>query len=550
MTPDEADPAAGGASDPAHNLPELSVSDLSRALKRTVEEAFGRVRVRGEISQPKVAGSGHCYLRLKDDSAVLDGVIWKGTMARLALRPEDGLEVIATGRLTTYGGRSSYQIVIESLDLAGEGALLKLLEDRRRRLAAEGLFAAERKRPIPFMPRIIGVVTSPTGAVIRDILHRLNDRFPVHVLVWPARVQGEDAAAEITAAIEGFNALAPGGLVPRPDVVIVARGGGSLDDLMAFNDEAVVRAAAASAIPLVSAVGHETDTTLIDHAADLRAPTPSGAAEMVVPVRLDLLARVGDDGRRLVGAAARLLDDRAARLTGLARGLPDVARLVEDLTQRLDDRARRLALAGPAFLERRAAEVAHLAARLRGPRELLTIRAGELGHLARSLDGAAMRLLEERARALATTGARLRPDPLSREAERRADAMARAGSALDTALRRRLDDAEARLEGRGHLLESYSFRKVLARGFALVRDAGSDRPLTVATDTAPGQALALEFADGRVTARVDGDAASAPDSRSSREDASGPTPARKTAGAGRRGAKGADPRQGTLLDGL
>ena len=472
MTPDDPQTTPDGTPDAtpdsdapaqAHNLPEMSVSDLSRALKRTVEDAFGRVRVKGEISQPKVAGSGHCYLRLKDDQAVLDGVIWKGTMARLTLKPEEGLEVIATGRLTTYAGRSSYQIVIESLDLAGEGALLKMLEERRRRLAGEGLFATERKRPIPFLPRVVGVVTSPTGAVIRDILHRLGDRFPVHVLVWPVRVQGDGAAAEIAAGIEGFNALKPGGPVPRPDVLIVARGGGSLDDLMAFNEEAVVRAAAGSSIPLVSAVGHETDTTLIDHAADLRAPTPTGAAEMVVPVRLDLLAQVSDDGRRLVGGMARLLEDRAARLGGMARGLPDLGRMVEDLTQRLDDRAQRLALAGPALLERRAGELDRAFGRLKSPRDLVVLRAADLGHAGRALTGAAGRLLDERGRTLAHLAARLRPDPLTREADRRAEAVARAGTALDSAMGRRLDDAEARLQGRGALLESYSFRKVLAR---------------------------------------------------------------------------------------
>ncbi|MCA1941261.1 MAG: exodeoxyribonuclease VII large subunit, partial [Caenispirillum bisanense] len=299
-TPNSPPPRAG-----ARNVPEMTVSELSNALKRTVEDSFPLVRVRGEISQPKVAGSGHCYLRLKDDQAVIDGIIWRGSMMKLSLRPEEGLEVIATGRLTTYPGRSSYQIVIESLELAGEGALLKMLEDRRRRLQAEGLFDPARKKPIPFLPRIVGVVTSPTGAVIRDILHRISDRFPRHVLLWPVAVQGEAAAEQVANAIYGFNAMPADGSgpIPRPDVLIVARGGGSLEDLMAFNEEIVVRAAAASAIPLISAVGHETDTTLIDHAADLRAPTPTGAAEKAVPVRMDLLAQVRDCAGRLDGAA-------------------------------------------------------------------------------------------------------------------------------------------------------------------------------------------------------------------------------------------------------
>ncbi|HSK41782.1 MAG TPA: exodeoxyribonuclease VII large subunit, partial [Arenibaculum sp.] len=279
------------------NLPEVTVGELSRRLKRTIEETFGYVRVRGEISQPKRHGSGHVYLRLKDEAAVIEAVCWKGTAARLSVRPEEGLEVVCTGRLTTYPGRSQYQLVIETMELAGEGALLKMLEERKRRLAAEGLFDPGRKKPLPFLPDVIGVVTSPTGAVIRDILHRLADRFPRHVLIWPVAVQGEAAASQVAAAIEGFNRLpeAGAGPVPRPDLLIVARGGGSLEDLMPFNEEVVVRAAAASRIPLISAVGHETDTTLIDYAADRRAPTPSAAAEMAVPVRVEILAQVMDD---------------------------------------------------------------------------------------------------------------------------------------------------------------------------------------------------------------------------------------------------------------
>ncbi|MQX35742.1 exodeoxyribonuclease VII large subunit [Roseospira navarrensis] len=535
-----------------HNLPELSVSDLSQALKRTVEDAFGRVRVRGEISQPKIPGSGHCYLRLKDDAAVLDGVIWRGTLAKLSVRPEEGLEVVATGRLTTYPGRSSYQIIIESLELAGEGALLKMLEERKRRLATEGLFAAERKRRLPFLPRVVGVVTSPTGAVIRDILHRLNDRCPVHVLVWPVRVQGEGAAQEITAAIAGFNALDPAGTVPRPDVLIVARGGGSLEDLMAFNEVAVVRAAAASAIPLVSAVGHETDTTLIDFAADLRAPTPTGAAEMVVPVRLDLMAQVADDGRRLLGAMGRLLEDGGARLTGLLRGLPDPYRLMEDLTLRLDDRAQRLALAGPALLDRRRADLDRLAARLRSPREIVALRAAELGHLSRALDGAAVRAVDARGQALAGLAARLRPEPLAREAERRGADLARLSGVLDAAAARRLEDAAGRLERAGTLLESYSFRKVLDRGFVLVRDA-DDRPVPAAAGLAEGQGVSLQFADGRLGATIGSGgaerASSPPPPSPSPSPGAAPDPPKPRA-SGRAKPRRKDPRQGTLLDDL
>ena len=286
------------------NLPEYTVGEVARAVKRTVEGAFERVRVRGEISGFKRAASGHLYLALKDETAVLDSVVWRAAARRLSARPEDGLEVVCEGRLTTYAPRSRYQLIVESMRVAGAGALLALLEERRRKLAAEGLFDEARKRPVPFLPAVVGLVTSPSGAAIRDILQRLGDRFPRPVLVWPARVQGDGAAAEIAAAIAGFNRLAPGGAVPRPDVLIVARGGGSIEDLWAFNEEAVVRAAAASAIPFISAVGHETDTTLIDHAADWRAATPTAAAEKAVPVRADLAVDLLDRTRRLAAGFA------------------------------------------------------------------------------------------------------------------------------------------------------------------------------------------------------------------------------------------------------
>src|SRR3954449_12284209 len=331
-------PGAG----PGTNLPEYTVSELSLALKRSVEENFSHVRVRGEISGFKRHGSGHCYLVLKDSDAALDAVCWRQTAIRLPIKPEDGMEVVCTGRLTTYPGRSKYQLVIDTIALAGIGALLKILEDRRQRLAAEGLFAVERKKKLPYLPKIIGIVTSPSGAVLRDILHRLADRFPRHVLVWPVAVQGEGAAAQIAAAVQGFNRLAAGGPVSRPDLLIIARGGGSLEDLMPFNEEIVVRAAAESAIPLISAVGHETDTTLIDHAADRRAPTPTAAAEMAVPVRLDLRAELAAKAGRLSGGLARLFADRRIRLEGLARGLPDPLALIGAKAQLLDDRSERL----------------------------------------------------------------------------------------------------------------------------------------------------------------------------------------------------------------
>src|ERR1051325_3815791 len=311
------------------NLPAYTVSELSQALKRSVEENFLHVRVRGEISGYKRHSSGHCYLVLKDADAALDAVCWRQTAIRLPIKPEEGMEVVCTGRLTTYPGRSKYQLVIDSMALAGIGALLRILEERRQRLAAEGLFAPERKKKLPFLPEVIGIVTSPTGAVIRDILHRLADRFPRRVLLWPVAVQGEGAAAQIAAGIQGFNGLATGGPLPRPDLLIVARGGGSLEDLMPFNEEIVVRAAAASRIPLISAVGHETDTTLIDHASDRRAPTPTAAAERATPVLAELKALVSDLGARMHRCGGRVVEDRRSRIQHADRALKRVPDMVE-----------------------------------------------------------------------------------------------------------------------------------------------------------------------------------------------------------------------------
>ena len=336
------------------NLAEYTVTELAFALKRTVEDAYGLLRVRGELSGFKRAASGHLYFTLKDEKACIDAVAWRGSVPKLAFEPADGLEVICTGRLTTYPGRSKYQLVVERIEPAGVGALMALLEERRKALAAEGLFDADRKRPLPFLPEVVGVVTSPTGAVIRDILHRLADRFPRRVIVWPVLVQGEGAAAQIAAAIRGFSDLPADGAVPRPDVLIVARGGGSIEDLWAFNEEAVVRAAADCTIPLISAVGHETDTTLIDHVADRRAPTPTAAAEMAVPVRRDLVLQIDDLGGRLdhaVGAAASTSSRQ--RVDGLARGLPRPEMLLGLAAQRLDDLGERLRLRSPSELVRR-----------------------------------------------------------------------------------------------------------------------------------------------------------------------------------------------------
>jgi exodeoxyribonuclease VII large subunit len=393
---------------PGDNAPAFSVSQLSAAIKRAVEDGFARVRVRGELSGTKRAASGHFYAALKDDNALIDMVMWKGQAGRLAFRPEDGIEVIATGKLTTYPGRSKYQLVVDTLEVAGEGALMLLFEKLKARLGAEGLFDRDRKyEQLPYLPATIGVVTSPTGAVIRDILHRLADRCPTRVIVWPVLVQGEGAAAQIANAVRGFDAIEPGGPVPRPDLVIVARGGGSIEDLWAFNEEVVVRAIADCRIPTISAVGHETDVTLADYAADVRAPTPTAAAEMAVPVRAELQAQLATWGGRTIGAANRHQSLASERLTALARHLPKREALYAPQRQRLDDAEGRLG---------------------RSQRQRLAVIADRL----------------------ATRGAALRP----------------------TLLARRWDRDRALIEGLGRLLDSLDPRALLSRGYAMVRDGG------------------------------------------------------------------------------
>ncbi|HLS68679.1 MAG TPA: exodeoxyribonuclease VII large subunit [Kiloniellales bacterium] len=476
------------------NLPELSVSEISGAIKRTLENAFDRVRVRGEISGFKRAASGHCYMALKDDRAVLDAVCWRGTSQRLALQPEDGLEVIATGRITSYPGRSKYQLIIDSLEMAGEGALLKLLEERRRKLAAEGLFAAERKRVLPFLPEVIGVVTSPSGAVIRDILHRLEDRFPRRVLVWPVLVQGQGAAEQVAEAIRGFNRLPRSGPCPRPDLLIVARGGGSLEDLWAFNEEIVVRAAADSQIPLISAVGHETDTTLIDFASDRRAPTPSAAAEMAVPVRSELIATVMDLGRRQVSSSARYLAERRNLVEGLGRGLPDPQRLLLEKGQSLDERLERLELALQVWLRQRATEVETLGHRLPHPWQQYRFAEQALEAQSGRLEPAAQRLLVQRYQALEG----LVPLPPHRELRHAAQSLEAWAERLAPAATRLLRARQEGMEACARLLLSLSYKQTLARGYAVVR--GPEGLVQRADQVHPGTSLVLEFADGEVEA--------------------------------------------------
>ena len=492
------------------NAPELSVTELANALKRTVEDRFGYVRVRGEVSGYRGPhSSGHVYFSLKDQGARLDAIIWKMAFAKMKIRPEEGLEVIASGKLTTFPGKSSYQIVIESLEPAGVGALMALLEERRKRLGAEGLFDQGRKRPIPFLPAVIGVVTSPTGAVIRDILHRLEDRFPRPVLVWPVRVQGETSGSEVAAAILGFNALPLEGPIPRPSVIIVARGGGSLEDLWGFNDEAVVRAVFESTIPVISAVGHETDWTLIDHVADLRAPTPTGAAEMCVPVRSDLLATLADLARRQHAGTRRILDQRSSALRSLARALPSGDAVVAGPRQRLDRASERLDARLTASLQDRRLRLSRASTLLQrhSPQS-------ELARRRERYEGTVRRLRAARQ----TTGQR-KFDNLAAFVRRLTTAMeARTGLARQqiassqarvSLFHQRLRSAEAtncqrsqvRLQSASKLLLALGYKNVLQRGYALVLDEGG-HPVRSASALHPGSRVDLQFAEGTSAALI------------------------------------------------
>ncbi len=436
------------------NMPEMSVSELANALKKTVEENYSFVRVRGELGRVVLAKSGHLYFDIKDESATLNTIMWKGNASRLPFKPEEGLEVVAEGRLSTYPGRSNYQMIADKLRPAGVGALMQLLEERKKKLTAEGLFAAERKKPIPFLPAVIGVVTSPTGAVIRDILHRVRDRFPVRVIIWPALVQGEKAATEVEAGIRGFNALKAGGAIPRPDVIIVARGGGSIEDLWPFNEERVVRAAADSEIPLISAVGHETDTTLIDFASDRRAPTPTGAAEMALPVRTELIQQVQTLSGRLTRRLTGTVEKRKLELRSAVGRLPKLDAL------------------------------------LQGPRQRLDLAAQRFG-------GSLSRMVARKRGRFDQAGGGLRPAALRREIAGKRGEVQRMAGRLQPALGRGLKRLRDALREQTRVLDSVSYERVLARGFSLVTraDGGLVRS---AGSVANGDALRLRFADGEV----------------------------------------------------
>ncbi|RUX78661.1 MULTISPECIES: exodeoxyribonuclease VII large subunit [unclassified Mesorhizobium] len=510
------------ASESRTNAAEYTVSEISGALKRTVEDVFGNVRVRGEISGYRGPhSSGHAYFALKDDRARLDAVVWKGTMSRLKFRPEEGMEVIATGKLTTYPGKSNYQIVIDNLEPAGAGALMALLEERKRRLQAEGLFDTGRKRLLPFMPRVIGVVTSPTGSVIRDIIHRIKDRFPLHVLVWPVRVQGETSGAEVTAAVNGFNALAWDGAIQRPDLLIVARGGGSLEDLWGFNDEALARAVAASGIPVISAVGHETDWTLIDLVADVRAPTPTGAAEIAVPVKADLEATLASLGARLKAAVLRNFERKRQAARAAARALPSPDQLLALPRRRLDEATSRLGRGllvsterkrarffavklTPAMLSQRIAEARRTNERnlLRAQgalRAMARARRAELNRAADQLPKCARASLQRHKQQLAMLQGRITIEPTARRQRVQRDLLTALTRRGTQAVVLRLERLRGRVVQADRLMASLSHKAVLARGFALVRDADG-AVVKQAADVVSGMALSLEFADGTADA--------------------------------------------------
>ncbi|MDB6455144.1 exodeoxyribonuclease VII large subunit [Falsirhodobacter sp. 20TX0035] len=490
---------------PTDNAAEFTVSELSGAVKRVIEGEFGMVRVRGEIGRVSRPASGHLYYDLKDDRSVIAAITWKGQAGKLTVRPEEGMEVIATGRMTTFPGQSKYQLIIEDIRPAGAGALMAMLEKRRLALAAEGLFDADRKRPLPWLPEVIGVVTSPSGAVIRDILHRLRDRFPRHVLIWPVAVQGDKCAPEVAAAIRGFNALPAGGPIPRPDLLIVARGGGSLEDLWGFNEEIVVRAAADSRIPLISAVGHETDTTLIDHVSDRRAPTPTAAAEMAVPVRVELLAAVDQRGASLSRCIATGFVNRAQRLRDLARALPRPETLTQTAAQRHDLWAGRLDGALGVGVTHRRAKLTELAVHLR-PRLLADLAARGRERLAdrtRALDTCTHRRHERGAERLAALSARLAPAyaralaEADRDMARRRDNLVKLEARLNAAPAVRLRALADQLEGTDRLRQTLGYRETLARGYAVIR--GDGEVLTTKAAAEKAAVLEAEFIDGRVT---------------------------------------------------
>ncbi|MEZ5690119.1 MAG: exodeoxyribonuclease VII large subunit [Rickettsiales bacterium] len=482
--------------DIGHNQIVYSVSEISSSIKNMVEDRFGRVCLRGEISGWKVASSGHVYFSLKDSSAVINAICWRGVAGKFNFKPEDGLEVVASGKVTTYAGRSSYQIIVDSMRPSGVGALMALLEKRKAELEKEGLFAPERKKKLPYLPQVIGVITSPTGAVIRDILHRISERFPLRVLVFPVAVQGEGAAEQITAAINFFNNLDHDSKIPKPDLLIVARGGGSIEDLWAFNEEIVVRAAANSSIPLISAVGHETDTTLIDYVSDRRAPTPTAAAEIAVPVRSELILGIKQLSLRGDSAISRLITQRSEKLNGMARGLPKPMQLLQAATQRLDDWSERLVSSLPTLLTIKQQKLTLMSAHLR-PHILINDinnRQEKLVSLHKTLEFFTKRNLDTKKDKLFSIERALRPITLVNDIKKYNKQLNDLSDRLYSSTVRKLDYTARKLENSGSLLESVNYKKVLARGFALVKNDEGNLVMT-AKEAKNSKKLQIVFAD-------------------------------------------------------
>ena len=490
---------------PVSNMPEYTVSEISGAVKRTLETTFGRIRVRGELTEVKRYPSGHIYLSLKDENAKISGVVWKTTVPRLGMVPENGTEVIATGRISAYGERSSYQLIIERMEYAGVGALLARVEMIRQRLAAEGVFDTDRKCAIPRLPRVIGVVSSERGAVIQDIRTTIARRFPRRILLWPVPVQGEGSAERVAAAIAGFDAMQTTADPPRPDVLIVARGGGSLEDLMAFNEEIVVRAAAACRVPLISAVGHETDTTLIDHVADCRAPTPTAAAEMAIPARSDLVVDLSHKASRLISALNRLAQERRLRLSRAERGIPDLPALLGSARQRLDDRAERALLALPSLVARRRVVLTSIERRLPDPHKISAAARETMRDRSLRLRLSAPTLLAARHSGLDLASQRLTAAVHRALTTLRGQADRVIGRVSEAPLRASVREARAHLSGIGPRLEAASPLALLQRGYVLVSNPAG-QPITSAAAVKPGGRLRLQFGDGEVDAVAQGGA--------------------------------------------
>jgi len=467
-----------------NEIPTFTVSQLAGSIRKTLETSFGKVRLRGEVSGFKKHTSGHIYLSLKDEQALISAVCWRGMATRLSCMPEDGMEVIATGRITTYGGRSQYQIIIENIEHAGQGALLKLLEDRKKKLMAEGLFDASRKKNLPFFPKVIGVITSPTGAVFRDILHRIKDRFPCYVILWPSAVQGEKAQEEITQAIWGFQGFEIDGVTPitssismRPDLIILARGGGSLEDLWCFNEEKVVRAVAACSIPIITAVGHETDTTLVDFASDRRAPTPTGAAEIAVPVRSDILFSILENKNRLARSSLQRVGTYENYLEQLKRHLDKPARLLDRSIQRLDDISEKLPRAGKAVISEASLKLSCVKQYVQKPTVILETAALKTQQLAEKLTWLGKSMEKDKRQKLQEAKTFFR----------------------EALLQKKLAESIQSVENQKRLLANLSHRRVLKRGFSLVTDEGGAL-ITSKIQAAKNSFINITFHDGQLVA--------------------------------------------------